>query len=71
MSSEEKVKQKWPDAELSSAFVVQSDKSRRWMWCVMSNRKFLSSRSKRKVLNVGSWHFSKLDAWASAAKEIK
>ena len=71
-SDEENVKSKWPDAELSKAFAVQPDKSRRWMWCVMSSLKFLASRGqKNRVLNVGSWRFSEAEAWADAAKELK
>lgn len=71
MTDEERVKTKWPDAELSLAFAVQPDKSRRWMWCVMSSRKFLASRGKRKrVLNVGSWRFSETEAWADAAEVL-
>lgn len=68
MTDEEKVKSKWPDAELSKAFAVQPDKSRRWMWCAMSSLKFLASRGKKKrVLNIGSWRFSEAEAWADAA----
>lgn len=68
---EEKVKTKWPDAELSKAFAMQRDKSRRWMWCVMSSLKFLASRGKkRRVLNVGSWRFSEAEAWADAAEKL-
>lgn len=72
MTDEEKVKAKWPDAQLSRAFAVQPDKSRRWMWCVMSVDRFLASRGKRKrVLNVGSWHFSEAEAWADAAGKLR
>lgn len=68
---EEKVKTKWPDAELFKAFAMQRDKSRRWMWCVMSSLKFLASRGKkRRVLNVGSWRFSEAEAWADAAEKL-
>jgi len=68
---EEKVKSKWPDAELSKAFAVQPDKSRRWMWCAMSSLKFLASRGKKKrVENIGSWRFSEAEAWADAAREL-
>jgi hypothetical protein len=71
MTDEEIVKSKWPDAELSRAFAVQPDNSRRWMWCVMSSRKFLASRGKKKrVLNVGSWRFSEAEAWSDAAKSL-
>lgn len=70
MTDEEMVKNKWPDAELSSAFATQPDKSKRWMYCVMSSMKFLASRGKRKrVLNVGSWRFSESEAWASCVAE--
>ena len=69
MTDEDKVKAKWPDAELSKAFAVQPDKSRRWMWCAMSTLKFLASRGKKnRVLNIGSWRFSEAEAWADAAK---
>ena len=72
MTDEEKVKAKWPDAELSMAFATQPDKSRRWMWCAMSRLKFLASRGKkRRVLNIGSWSFSEVGAWTSAARELK
>ena len=68
MTDEERVKARWPDAELSKAFAVQPDKSRRWMWCVMSSLKFIASRGKRKrVLNIGSWRFSEAAAWEDAA----
>ena len=71
MTDEEKVKVKWPDAELFTAFAVQPDKSRRWMWCAMSSLKFIASRGKRKrVLNIGSWRFSEAEAWADAAREL-
>ncbi len=71
MTDEEKVKTKWPDAELSRAFAVQPDKSRRWMWCAMSSLKFLASRGKKKrVLNIGSWRFSEAEAWADAAMKF-
>lgn len=71
MTDEERVKSKWPDADLSKAFAVQPDKSRRWMWCVMSSLKFLDSRGKKKcVSNIGSWRFSEAEAWASAAREL-
>jgi hypothetical protein len=68
MSDEEKVKAKWPDAELSQAFAVQPDKSRRWMWCAMSSLKFLASRGGKRVLNIGAWKFSEEEAWADAAR---
>ena len=69
MTDEQRVKAKWPDAELSVAFAVQPDKSRRWMWCAMSSLKFLASRGKKKrVLNIGEWRFSEAEAWESAAK---
>ena len=72
MTDEEKVKAKWPDAELSKAFAVQPDKSRRWMWCAMSQLKFLASRGRKKrVLNIGSWSFSEAEAWTSASRELK
>ncbi len=68
MTDEEKVKAKWPDAELSAAFAVQPDKSRRWMWCAMSSLKFIASRGKKnRVLNIGGWKFSEAEAWESAA----
>ena len=68
---EAKVKAKWPDAELSVAFAVQRDKSRRWMWCAMSSPKFLASRGKKKrVLNLGAWRFSEAEAWEDAAKSL-
>jgi hypothetical protein len=71
MSDEEIVKTKWPDAELSRAFAVQPDKSRRWMWCVMSSQKFIASRGRsNRVLNVGHWKFSEAEAWADAAKIV-
>jgi hypothetical protein len=72
MTDEERIKTKWPDAELFKAFAVQPDKTRRWMWCVMSSLKFLASRGKRnRVLNVGSWQFSEAEAWADAAKTVR
>jgi hypothetical protein len=68
-SFKEKVQAKWPDAEISTAFAVQPDKSRRWMYCVMSSMKFLASRGKKeRVLNVGSWRFTEQEAWADAAQ---
>jgi hypothetical protein len=71
MNDEQRVKEKWPDAELSSAFAIQPDKSRRWMWCVMSSLKFASSRGKKKrVLNVGHWRFSESAAWADASRVV-
>jgi hypothetical protein len=70
VTDEEKVKAKWPDAEMSSAFAVQPDKTRRWMYCVMSSLKFIASRRKKKrVLNVGHWRFSETEAWSDAATE--
>lgn len=70
-TDEEKVKEKWPDAELSKAFAVQPDKGRRWMWCAMSSRKFLASRGKKKrILNIGAWCFSESEAWSDAAREL-
>jgi len=71
MTDEQIVKAKWPDAELSVAFAVQPDKTRRWMWCAMSNLKFIASRGKKKrVLNIGAWRFSEAEAWASAASDV-
>lgn len=71
MTSEEKVKAKWPDAELSKAFAVQRDKTRKWMWCAMSYLKWLASRGKKnRVLNIGGWKFSEDEAWASAAERL-
>ena len=71
MTDEEKVKTKWPDAELMTAFAVQPDKTRRWMYCVCSSLKFLASRGKKKrVVNVGHWRFSKVEAWSDAAREL-
>jgi hypothetical protein len=70
MTDEQKVKTKWPDAELSRAFAVQPDRSRRWMWCAMSSLKFLASRKRKRVLNIGSWRYSEADAWADAAERI-
>jgi hypothetical protein len=71
LTHEEKVKTKWPDAELSKAFAVQPDKSRQWMWCVMSSMKFLASRGrKNRVVNIGSWCFSEAAAWEDAAQHI-
>lgn len=71
-TDEEIVKAKWPDAEISTAFAVQRDKSRRWMYCVMSTLKWMASRGKKnRVLNVGHWRFSEAEAWADAATTIK
>jgi len=71
MTDVETVKATWPDAEIYSAFAVQPDKSRRWMYCVMSSLKFRASRGKKhRVLNVGSWHFSEAEAWADAAAAV-
>jgi hypothetical protein len=66
MTDEEKVKARWPDAEISTAFAVQKDGGRRWMYCVMSSLKFRASRGKNRVLNVGPWRYSELKAWADA-----
>ena len=73
MSDEEViVRAKWPDAEVSTAFAIREDKSRRWMYCVMSQLKFMASRGKNKrVLNVGAWRFTEFEAWANAAQKIK
>lgn len=71
MNDEQKVKAKWPDAETSTAFAVQPDKSRKWMYCVTSSLKFLASRGKKhRVTNVGGWQFSETDAWADAARQV-
>lgn len=71
VTNEENVKAKWPDAEISSAHVMQPDKTRRWMYCVMSSLKFIASRGKKKrVLNVGHWRFSEAEAWADAASVL-
>ena len=67
MSDKDKVKAIWPDASISSAFAVQPDKTRKWMYCVMSSQKFLASRGKKnRVLNVGNWRFTEIEAWADA-----
>lgn len=72
MSDEERVKAKWPDAEISAAFVLQPDQSKCWMWCVMSPSKYHASRgNKNRVLNVGWWRFSEAEAWADAAGTIE
>lgn len=71
MTREEKVKQKYPDAKISSAFAKQRDGSKRWMYCVMSSLKFIASRGKKKrVSNVGLWCFTEAEAWADAAKRL-
>lgn len=72
MTDQEVVKQKWPDAKLMSAFAVQPDKSRKWMWCAESSMAFLSRKDKRtRVVNIGAWRFSEAEAWADAAKRIR
>lgn len=72
MKPEEQVKAVWPDAEISSAFAVQPDNTRRWMYCVMSSLKFIAMRRKKKrVLNVGEWRFSEVEAWADAATSLE
>jgi len=72
MTDKEKVLAKWPDAEVSSAFAVQPDKSRRWMYCVMSLLKWAASRGKKnRILNVGNWRFSETEAWSDAAEVIR
>jgi len=73
MTDEEKVKNRWSDAEISEAFAVQRDGSRKWMYCVMSHAKFAGSRARKgkpRVMNVGPWRYSKVKAWADAAAEI-
>lgn len=67
-SVEQKVKEIWPDAYISRAFAVQPDKTRKWMYCVMSSQKFLASRGKKRVLNVGGWWFTEAGAWEDALK---
>lgn len=71
MDAEQTVKEKYPDAEISTAFVKQADGSRRWMYCVMSPMKFVSSRGKYRVLNVGPWRYSEQKAWQDAATQIQ
>ena len=72
MTDEEKVKAKWPDAELSKAFAMQPDrKTKRWMWCATSTLKWLATRrQKRRVCNIGEWKFSEAEAWADAASRL-
>ena len=71
MTPEERVKQVYPDAEISSAFAKQRDGSKRWMYCAMSSLKFITSRGKkRRVLNIGIWRFSESDAWTDAAQRL-
>lgn len=69
-SAEQIVKAKWPDAALSEAFATQKDGSRKWMYCAMSSLKFIASRGKSRVTNIGSWKFSRRGAWEDAAKRI-
>lgn len=70
-TAQNKVKAKWPDAEISSAFAMQPDKTKRWMYCVMSSLKFIASRGKKKrVLNVGHWRFSEIEAWEDAEANL-
>lgn len=74
MSDEETVREKWFDAEISKAFAVQRDGSRKWMYCVMSTLKFARTRGRKghpRVMNVGPWRFSEAKAWADAAAEVK
>ena len=73
MSSEEEVREKWPDAYISQAFAVQRDGSRQWMYCVMSSLKFAHTRGRKgkpRVMNVGPWRFSEAKAWTDAAAEL-
>lgn len=71
MTDQDKVRARWPDAEISTAFAVQKDGNRKWMYCVMSQLKFMASKGKKgRVLNVGTWCFSEADAWKDAALVI-
>lgn len=71
MTDEEKVKAKYPDAEISEAFAAQKGGGKKWMYCAMSSLKFIASRGKHRVLNLGAWRFSETEAWADAAQRIE
>ncbi len=66
--SRERVLSIWPDAMISTAYAKQLDGSRKWMYCVMSNMKFVASRGKKRVANVGDWQFNECTAWKSASR---
>lgn len=70
MTDEQRVKQVWPDAEMSLAHVLQKDGSRRRQWCGMSSLKYRKSRGKNRVSNIGAWCDSEAEAWASAASKL-
>jgi hypothetical protein len=73
MTNKDKVREKWPDAEISQAFALQRDGSRKWMYCVMSASKFARTRGRKghpRVMNAGPWRFSEAKAWADAAAEL-
>lgn len=70
-NDKQKVKAVYRDAEISTAFAVQPDKTRKWMYCVMSSLKFLASRGKgQRVQNVSSWRFTEAEAWADAVSRV-
>lgn len=74
MNAEEKVKAQWPDAGIMSAFAVQPDKTRKWMYCVESSLKFLLTRKRKnkpRVTNIGEWRFSEAEAWEDAANKLE
>ena len=55
MSREDEVKAKWPDAEIVTAFALQPNGTKRWMFCIMSELKLragVAVRDNYKILYI-------------------